>query len=549
MGLRIAKEARFLLREGLGFATERREMQRRTRGNLAKTAILAKASFEWGCVESVRVGFRKTPMNTVLRIAMILAGLGVLERDSRAAIVVHPPFQADYSVHVLGSVPGLPPKYGGLTFLAGNPSVLVIGGDANDLPGRLYSVGVVRGGDQHITGFSGAAAFFAEAPNNDGGVVYGPGGVLFLARWPVNELGQIKPGSTATDKVIGLGQFEVAASPGGLMFVPPGYPGAGQLKLVSWSGGQFYTIGLAADGQGTYNVTGAKHETSLVNGPEGLLYAPPGSPQLVDYRAMLVCEYSAGSVGVYQIDDQGNPIAESRVDFISGLAGAEGAALDPLTGDFLFSTFGGGDQVIVVRGLAAPPSADLVMGKKASANAVGAGGELVFTLSVTNLGSARATDVQVTDEVPAQFGILGIVPSQGTYGRQGNRVTVNLGNLSAGASAAVSIRVLANEIGAWTNVATVAGTEADPVSSNNAAAASGNVTSEAMLGIAMYAGLNVTGTVGWTYRIEYKENLLPTVPWTYLTNIVLSQSPYLWIDVGSTNAPRRFYQAVWAPDP
>lgn len=39
---------------------------------------------------------------------------------------------------------------------------------------------------------------------------------------------------------------------------------------------------------------------------------------------------------------------------MTGLSGAEGAAIDPLTGDFLFSTFGGGDRVIVVRGFAAP---------------------------------------------------------------------------------------------------------------------------------------------------------------------------------------------------
>ena len=40
----------------------------------------------------------------------------------------------------------------------------------------------------------------------------------------------------------------------------------------------------------------------------------------------------------------------SRSDFITGLSGAEGAAIDPVTGDFLFSTYGGGNRVIAVRG-------------------------------------------------------------------------------------------------------------------------------------------------------------------------------------------------------
>ncbi|MGB7214366.1 MAG: hypothetical protein WBE98_04935 [Gammaproteobacteria bacterium] len=35
-------------------------------------------------------------------------------------------------------------------------------------------------------------------------------------------------------------------------------------------------------------------------------------------------------------------------------AAAEGAAIDPLTGAFLFSTFGGGDLVVMVSGFAAP---------------------------------------------------------------------------------------------------------------------------------------------------------------------------------------------------
>jgi hypothetical protein len=39
---------------------------------------------------------------------------------------------------------------------------------------------------------------------------------------------------------------------------------------------------------------------------------------------------------------------------MTGLTGAEGALIDPVTGDFIFSTFGGGDHVIVVRGFSLP---------------------------------------------------------------------------------------------------------------------------------------------------------------------------------------------------
>ena len=49
---------------------------------------------------------------------------------------------------------------------------------------------------------------------------------------------------------------------------------------------------------------------------------------------------------------------------MDGLTGAEGSLIDPVTGDFLFSTFGGGDRLIVVQGFQAvlpEPSTLLLM--------------------------------------------------------------------------------------------------------------------------------------------------------------------------------------------
>ena len=117
--------------------------------------------------------------------------------------------------------------------------------------------------------------------------------------------------------------------------------------------GQFYDVILAADGSGTYDLTSAALQTTLPGGPEGFIYVPLGS-SLFTSQSMLVSEYSAGNVASYTIDGNGNPILASRQDFITGLTGAEGAAIDPLTGDFFFSTFGGGSQVIEVQGFVAP---------------------------------------------------------------------------------------------------------------------------------------------------------------------------------------------------
>ncbi|PWU21135.1 MAG: hypothetical protein C5B50_02410 [Verrucomicrobia bacterium] len=67
-----------------------------------------------------------------------------------------------------------------------------------------------------------------------------------------------------------------------------------------------------------------------------------------------------------------------------------------------------------------------------------------------------------------------------------------------------------------------------------------------ILGINMYAGLTVIGPVGSTNRIDYK-NSFNNPNWTVLTNIVLSASPYLFIDTTSAFSSQRFYRAVPLP--
>jgi hypothetical protein len=312
---------------------------------------------------------RRPGMKTVLAAVMSMLAVCVAPGPA-LAIDLGADFVDSYTAATLGSVPGLPPLYGGLTFIDNN--TILIGGNANTQAGHLYTIGVTRDVNGHIVGFSGQATLFG-GPNstigafNDGGVVFGPGGVLFASRWPVNELGQIKPGSTSEDKIINLGALGVAGSHAALNFVPAGFGGAGQVKLVSWSGGQWYTATLAPDGLGTFNLVGLTQVDldpitagiqNVPGGPEGFVYIVAGNPEFA-LNSMLISEFSAGQVGAYELDADGNPIIGSRRLFLSGLSGAEGAAIDPLTGDFLFSTFGGGDQVFIVQGFLPPPPSDV----------------------------------------------------------------------------------------------------------------------------------------------------------------------------------------------
>ena len=356
-----------------------------------------------------------------MRRVLALTGLtlAVACAPARAQDVqLQAPFAGSYSVKDLGPPPGLPSRLGGLTLKAGTTDRLLIGGEADGSTGALYEVRLNRDSGGHVSGFAGTAKRFADPAYNDGGVTYGPGNVLFLARWPTNELGQTKPGSTVTDKIIDVTPFGVASSLVGLAFVPPGMPGAGRLKLVSYSGGQWYDAGVAADGSGTFNLTGvtAVPGSTLTGGVVGFVYVNAGSRQFSG-PSMLVSEYSADGVAAYAVDGAGNPIPSTRRSFITGLDGADGAFIDPLTGDFLFSTFGGGDRVVVVRGFASPLPPP-VAGK--NVNALPTGGTVKIKLpgdnGFTELGAGEQIPVgTVVDVTKGRIALAAAGGSQASF--------------------------------------------------------------------------------------------------------------------------------------
>jgi hypothetical protein len=296
-----------------------------------------------------------------MRLAVVALVLVASLRPAAAQITLVSPFDADYSFADLGAVPGLPTPAGGLVFLANDTSTLLIGGAANTNSGKIYSIGVVRDGNQHVTGFTGTPTFFADAHGLggggiDGGLTYGPGGVLFFTSYSDNDLGQIKPGSTVADRLDPLTPLGVASSVGSIAFVPPGFSGAGKMKLIQYnSPGNWYDVVLDAPASGTFPIVSATQKVAIGNGPEGVIYVDGNNP---DFGAdsILVSEYQAGKIATYTIDGNGDPNGGTRREFMTGLTGAEGALVDPLTGDFLFSTFGGGDRVIVVHGFIVPSS-------------------------------------------------------------------------------------------------------------------------------------------------------------------------------------------------
>ncbi|MHC1777795.1 MAG: T9SS type A sorting domain-containing protein [Lentimicrobium sp.] len=264
---------------------------------------------------------------------------------------------AGYILTDLGSIDQLPSQYGGLTIRPDQPNTLYIGGSANNSSGGLYTVGLIRDPEtKRITGFDGAAVLYVAAPNNDGGILFDQSGTLLFTRYSMNELGQVLPDNTYIS--ISLTAFGVAPSVGALAFVPAGYPGAGGLVFSSYNESIMYNVPFTIEASGQYLLSNKIAEVSVfgvASGPEGIAYIPAGSSAF-PALSMVISSYANGTVVVFEVGDNGLPVPSTAREMVTGLTGAEGALIDPLTGDFLFSTFGGGNKVIRISGFEKPSS-------------------------------------------------------------------------------------------------------------------------------------------------------------------------------------------------
>ncbi|HZZ43423.1 MAG TPA: hypothetical protein VFE58_10845 [Tepidisphaeraceae bacterium] len=272
-------------------------------------------------------------------------------------------YTSQYASSDLGTIAGLPTGYGGMTFLPNDPNTLLIGTNSLSTNAGIYSVSVLRDAQNHITGFSNPV-FTAYACSTtggiDGGLAFGPNGILFYTSFPDNRIGEIQPGSTTSGHNVSLTTPGVGSSVGALSFLPTWLSSSTTtFKLASYSDSIWYTGTLTPTAGGYYNVTISPTTVNLpaATGPEGFTYVQAGSTPLFTTNSVLITEYNTGDVSSYQIDANGDPILSTRQTFLTGLQTAEGALIDPLTGDFLFSDSSDSDLTLV-RQFTSLPSND-----------------------------------------------------------------------------------------------------------------------------------------------------------------------------------------------
>jgi hypothetical protein len=66
--------------------------------------------------------------------------------------------------------------------------------------------------------------------------------------------------------------------------------------------------------------------------------------------------------------------------------------------------------------------------------------------------------------------------------------------------------------------------------------------------IATYAGVTINGGVGFTYGIQGSSNLSDTNTWRGLTNLVLTATNEIWVDLSSpANRTFQYYRVLPGP--
>jgi uncharacterized repeat protein (TIGR01451 family) len=129
------------------------------------------------------------------------------------------------------------------------------------------------------------------------------------------------------------------------------------------------------------------------------------------------------------------------------------------------NTTNNGDTASIV-----PQQADLQLTKMVSNAAPNVGDTITFTVTLADNGPSAATNVQVSDLLPAGLALISAAPSQGTYATATGIWTV--GTVTTAAPQTLTILARVNSPSAQTNTATIsAADQFDPDPGNNSASA------------------------------------------------------------------------------
>lgn len=132
------------------------------------------------------------------------------------------------------------------------------------------------------------------------------------------------------------------------------------------------------------------------------------------------------------------------------------------------------------------PGADLGVAITDTPDPSFVGSNLVYTITVTNLGPNSAKNTVVTHQLPSSALFLSAVASQGACVFSGGAVIANLGTVPFEGAATITVTVMPTTVGVISSSASIASSESDPDPVNNTASTTTRInppTAELALGL------------------------------------------------------------------
>ena len=196
-------------------------------------------------------------------------------------------------------------------------------------------------------------------------------------------------------------------------------------------------------------------------------------------------------------------------------------------------------SVTILLNVSPASGADLGVTTTASSEPAVAIQNLTYTMNVTNTGPQDATNVTLTDPLPASMTFVSATPSQGTCTGT-TTVSCNLGAMVSPSRATLSLVVTPTQAGSFTNTVTVAATEPDLAPANDTASVTSTILLPADLVLTKTASAS---SVASGSNITYTLTVNNKGP-ASATNVVLTDAPSFNFPIVSAMAT----QGSCAPD-
>ena len=186
-------------------------------------------------------------------------------------------------------------------------------------------------------------------------------------------------------------------------------------------------------------------------------------------------------------------------------------------------------------------AADMGLTAMAMPSAVALGNELMVAINVTNYGPATASSVIVQNELPAGVSFMSATATAGSWAKNGDSVSFNVGSLPSGGGASMTIHGQTTQSGALTNALAVQSQQLDMIQENNQLMVVTMVHSQGSLQVVEEDGfLIITWPLEGQYALQSTADL--TAPnWTHVPmNPTIVGGQYrVVLPIGSGN---RFYR-------